>query len=101
MSIDHCKTATTVSKIKVDELGRSAVFLNGKREKFIKIRVDGCVVKNSLAADWVLSKERVGDIIIELKGKDVDHGTRQITATAEFWTAKKFRKGKIAALIVC
>lgn len=100
MNLDKCRSATTVSKIKVEELGRKATFQNGPRETFWSTQVDGCLVVNSVAADYVVSKEGVGDVVVELKGKDVRHGTEQIFATASLWTTSKFRMGGIAGLIV-
>jgi hypothetical protein len=96
----ECKESTTDSRVQVSERGRKATFLNLKNDPFCKIQVDGCVVKHSLAADWVVSKNGVGDIIVELKGKNVEHAVKQVNATATLWTDEKLRVGKLAALIV-
>lgn len=95
-----CIEKTNSKKIKVQEIGRKAVFENLTRHPHKKIRIDGCVIKNDLAADWLLSKTGIGDIIIELKGKNVEHGAKQCHATADFWTKNNYRQGKIAGLIV-
>jgi hypothetical protein len=68
--------------------------------RYCKIQVDGCVVKNALAADWVVSKQGIGDIIVELKGRNVEHAAKQINATATLWTDEKLRVGRLAALVV-
>jgi hypothetical protein len=100
MSIAHCQERTSVSKIKVEEHGRKATFLNLERASFIKTRVDGCVIRNAIAADWMVTKDKIGDVIVELKGKDVDHAVKQVHATAEFWQTKKLFVGQIAAIVV-
>jgi hypothetical protein len=101
MKIDHCQEDTTVSKVKVEENGRKAVFRNSAQKKYKKTRIDGCVMVQTSAADWIVTKIPVGDVIIELKGKDVHHAVSQIHATARFWHKHKLFVGKIAALIVC
>jgi hypothetical protein len=96
-----CEEKTKASKIKVAENGKSAVILNGEREDFKKIKVDGCLVKNLTASDWVISKDKTGEVVIELKGCDVDHAVVQVMATIEHLTAFKLRTGKLGCLIVC
>lgn len=54
-----------------------------------------------MCADFVVSKIGVGDIVVELKGKDVAHGIEQVTATAQLYADNNlYTTGKIAALIV-
>ena len=96
-----CEQVTSASKIKVEELGRKAVFLNPTKAMHRKIQVDGCVIRDALAADWVLSKDGIGDVIVELKGKNVEHGAKQCLATAQFWSTNGLGQGRIAALIIC
>lgn len=101
MKIDgKCIELTQDSRVKVSERGRKATFLNFEHCQYYKIQVDGCVVENSLAADWVVTKKGVGDIIVELKGKNVEHAVKQVNATAALWTDEKLRLGRLAALIV-
>lgn len=101
IDITECQEITYVSKVKVEETGRKAIFLNADGVAIVKTRVDGCVIINQLAADWVISQNSIGDIVVELKGKDVEHAAKQIHATADFWSQNGLRIGKIAALIVC
>jgi hypothetical protein len=49
----------------------------------------------------VIVKPQVGEIVIELKGKGVDHAIDQVMATTKYLTDNSFRHGKIACLIVC
>ena len=100
-AIEDCQKKTTDSKIKVEELRRKAIFLNPERNVYLKTQIDDCVIKNAVAADWIVTKEGIGDIVVELKGKDVDHATKQILATMKFWKRRGFCRHKVAALIVC
>ncbi len=94
---------TRVSKIKLDDEGspRYAVFQNKDKVKYVKHRMDGGHQNNVTAADWMLTKPDVGEVIIELKGGDVGKALKQVYKTAEFVEANKMRTGKIAALILC
>ena len=57
----------------------------------------------SRAADYLVSIPTKVDVIVELKGKNVDHATTQIEATRLFWSNHKdYQSGQfIGALIVC
>jgi hypothetical protein len=95
-----CCSQVRVSKIKLDDpRSRQAVFLNPGKDLYTKHKVDQCLVSNSVAADWILSKPRVGDLIVELKGKNVEHAVDQVIATANFWKSKG-NTGPVSALIV-
>ncbi|MGO7156464.1 hypothetical protein [Rhizobium leguminosarum] len=95
-----CLTLVNVPLIKVEERGRKAVFRNPGNVSHEKIQMDGCVVKNDTAADWVICKPDVGTIIVELKGKHVEHGADQIQATADHLKKIGYSTGKLAGLIV-
>ncbi|WP_428309114.1 hypothetical protein [Hydrocarboniphaga sp.] len=101
MAENACFSVTKATKIKVEENGRKATFLNERRLEFIRTQMDGCLVKNQTAADWVVSRRSVADVIVELKGKDVKHAIDQILASAIYLTEKGLRNGKLAGLVVC
>ena len=96
-----CVTLNKNSKVTVKENGKQAIFLNPERTVYCVVHVDGCVIQQKIASDYVVSKAGVGDVVVELKGCDVDHAVDQIFATADFWTKNGFREGNIAGLIVC
>lgn len=79
------------------------MLLNLQRSSVRRIRVDGCLIKGSGASDWIVSKANCVDVVIELKGRDVDHAVEQIEATMRFWSnhASRGENTKLAALIVC
>jgi len=82
---------------------RWAVFLNPEQAPIRKIRADGCLVTEGAAADWIVSKTDLVDVIVELKGRDVDHAIQQIVSTLRFWSKHDGCKQKdhLAALIIC
>jgi hypothetical protein len=101
MQIADCQRKIFESRIKIEERRRKAIVLNCNRDQFVLTQVDGCVIKNRIAADWIVTKHDIGDVVVELKGKDVEHGVKQVYATAKYWTINELRVGAIAGLIVC
>lgn len=89
------------SKIKVEENGKQAVFLNPGREKFVRTRVDGGLVKQMTACDWMVVRCDAEAVLIELKGCDVGHALDQVEATFQFLQQRKLLGSRMAALIVC
>lgn len=63
------------------------------------IKVDGCVTIDGLRADYVVESDR-DTVIVELKGRCVEHGAQQIEATAAHWTNEINRADRVAGLIV-
>lgn len=96
----NCVEVTSVTEIKVEERSKKAIFLNPDRLSHHRIIMDGCVKKNTVAADYVVVRPDVGAIIVELKGKDVEHGVHQVEATAAFLKEIDFKPSTLAALIV-
>jgi hypothetical protein len=100
MPVDRCTVRKRVSRIVVEENKRKATFVNGDKAWFKVTRVDGCLCCNEEAADFVITKERVGSVVVELKGRDVPHGVSQVLATAAFWRRQNPDCPSIAGLVV-
>lgn len=97
-----CCSHTQASNVKVsDQRSTSAVFQNGSNAKYRLIRFDGCTVKGEVACDWIVEKEAVGRIAVELKGCDVDHAALQIERAFRFMRENGMTEMKVAGLIVC
>jgi hypothetical protein len=98
----HTET-TKVSKIRLSDKGspRYATFLNPEKVVHTTRRMDGGLVKNSTAADWMISKTGIGDIVLELKGCDVEKALEQVTATAGYARDNNYLSNKIAGLVLC
>ena len=103
---NRCIEEIRHSKVKVHDpgTGMSAVLLNGERKMVRRIRMDGCLAPvGQRAADFVVSLARSVDVIVELKGGDVDHAITQVESTRTFWRShKECEPGQtISAWIVC
>jgi hypothetical protein len=96
-----CTTLTSDSNIKVEENGKKAVFRNTQRTQYRKVALDGCLVKGTTCADWLVVKNDTGSIVIELKGRDVDHALDQVEAAISYAQNRGIYPSPWAALIVC
>jgi hypothetical protein len=96
----ECVQTVRHSNVCVEELRRKVVFPNPTRIQHKKIQVDGCVITEGTRADCAVEKYNVGTIIIEFKGRDVEHAADQIIHTARYWTNTLKTKLPIAGLIV-
>jgi hypothetical protein len=100
----QCITLTRVRLVRIEgEHRRTAVFANPSLDLFKKIKLDGCLAKQGLTADWVICTQEVGDLIVEFKGKEIGHALMQIRESMIFWSTRPEREGvtRLAALIVC
>ncbi|MEB5496542.1 hypothetical protein QMA80_06245 [Burkholderia pseudomallei] len=98
---EGCVEITSASKIKVSEKRAKAIILNPNKEKYLVVHFDGCVIKNATAADYLISKIEVGDLIVELKGRNVKHAVEQIIATVDYLRRERVSEGCVGALVVC
>lgn len=103
MTCEGCREVTKDSNVKVSEGARSAVFKNADREVYHRVRVDGCLIKNRISADFVVSRPGVGSVVVELKGTDVEHAVAQIDATIQHMRGceKSKELGPFAGLVIC
>lgn len=99
----ECVENVVHSKIKLDDKKSKRILIieNPSKHTLSKVRFDGCVVMQSTAADWLISQEKVGDFIVELKGSDVDHAVLQVQAVAKYLTDNNLRQGKLGAMVLC
>jgi hypothetical protein len=66
--------------------------------------MDGCLAPaGTTSADWVVSKPVMVDVIVELKGRNVERAVDQIEATWRFWSrhAEHETEQIIGAWILC
>lgn len=96
-----CYTITRSSKIKVEEKGRSATFLNPNKVRFSKVELDGCLIQNEVTCDWLIIRNDTDNILVELKGTDVEHALEQIEAAFHYLEQNDLLGSRNAALIVC
>jgi hypothetical protein len=91
--IDH-------SLVVVEENGRKAVFVNRSRQKFLRIKIDDCLVRSGRRCDYLVVKKEVASVLIELKGKDIEHACDQLFASADHSAVKGLVDGPLGFLIV-
>ena len=98
---DRCSERVTVRKVKVEENGKKAVFLNPEGVEYIRTKIDGCLIQGQTACDWMVHCDSHGGVLIELKGKDVDRALEQLAASFDFVVNSGDRPIALAGLIVC
>lgn len=96
----ECQFKNKHRRVVVEEGKMKATFSNPHLRNYTITRFDGCVVQNSLGADFIVSLPDVCDLIVELKGRGVEHAMKQVAATAKYLTDNRHRNGKLAGLIV-
>lgn len=78
----------------------SALFHNPGRLPYVSYDVDGCLVKAGLAADCAVEEVGTGLVVVEFKGRNVEHALKQVDATVRYFREERAYPEKIAALIV-
>lgn len=101
MNKSACTEMKSSSHVKVHENGKKAVFVNELRKIFAVTQIDNCLVKEGARADYLVSKPEVASVIVELKGKNVQHACEQIFSSMENDSVRSLIKGRCGALIVC
>lgn len=96
-----CVERISHSRITVSEKGKTVTFINDDRNTYERVRVDNCLVTSGPRADWIVTEVGVSSVIIELKGKDVDHAVDQLFSTISNTECKPWLEKSIKMLIVC
>jgi hypothetical protein len=99
--LESCTKKKTDSKIKVEAHNRKAIFDNPERKEIRIVDLDCWLAADAgLKADQIVSEPGIVDVVVELKGKDIEHALEQILATYAKWkNAPPFSK-KIGGLVV-
>lgn len=99
--IEQCMQEVSHPKITLKANGRVATFRNPDGCLIKKVDLD-CLLAGSspTRADYVVCHPGVVDVIIELKGKDIDHAIKQIIATVAIWKGIPPFSQKLGALVV-
>lgn len=101
MMTQDCIEKIRHKNITVKENGKRVNFINDDEHEFLKIKVDDCLVKSGIRSDWIVTKIDVGSVIIELKGKDIQHACEQLKATETHPSCTPFIESKRAMLVIC
>ena len=93
MTYLNCGITVRHPDIPVQENGRKFRILNAQRSKIIKVQVDGCVIKQRTACDYLFDVKKNNTIYyVELKGKNILKAVEQLIATMEHF--KEFHENR-------
>ena len=80
-SFGPCELVTRAPRIPLREKRSCMTFRNAGRSRVRRIRIDGCVLKDEPACDYLLINSCDEERYIELKGSDVRRAFEQIENT--------------------
>lgn len=98
--MNKCIRKLNSKKIKVEENGRKAVFINDLQQNYEVGTIDGCLIKDGIRADYFVSSPDK-TILVELKGTNIKHAFEQLFASAEHRSVKANLRQSIGFLIIC
>lgn len=99
--MNECIKISSDSLIKVEECGRKVIFRNSGKANHRVGKIDDCLIKEGIRADYFVSNDDVA-VIVELKGCDIDHAINQLFTAVDHQAVAPFIEGRaISLLIVC
>lgn len=99
--MNKCTKIVNHSKIVFKESGRKAVFSNERQLDHAITQVDGCLIENGMRCDVIISQKECGSVLVELKGKDVEHACLQLKATVDHKLVRPLLEKQIGFLVIC
>ncbi len=99
---NECIESSNGPSLHVSEKWIGATFVNRRRKELRKIRYDGCYCRVAGAgrADFIIGYDRSIDVILELKGSDLNHALAQVADTLDRWRVDQSHFPQIVCLIV-
>lgn len=97
----NCTQTVSHSRVKVEENKRKAVFINDTRDEFKISEVDGCLIRQGVRCDKLVSKVGVASVLVELKGCDVSHACEQLFESAVHLSVKPLLEKSMGFLVIC
>ncbi|WP_162241549.1 hypothetical protein [Methylobacterium sp. Leaf117] len=101
VSGDSCTIVVSHKLVKVEENKRKAVFRNPESKEYRITKVDNCVVTEGPRTDYLVSEKGSVSVLVELKGKDVEHACEQLFASADHASVRPLLESRIGFVIVC
>ena len=95
----RCEKRIRDKRIVLEEKRSSITFVNNCRKRVRRIEVDDCVITEGKRCDYLLVTPEKTEYYVELKGKNVGHGVKQIEATINKLSADKRQRPKLAFVI--
>ena len=96
-----CTRRINHSKIKVEENKRKAIFNNPLNELYEVSIVDGCLVKEGIRCDSLVTKKDYSSVLIELKGANVQHACDQLFTAVSHPDVAPLIDKKVGFLVIC
>ena len=100
MAEKECIRRTSDPIIPLKDAGLRATFENKSRKKYTIYDVDGCLIKNSTAADFAIESAANKMVIVEFKGRHVEHAIHQVSETIKYFVESRGFQGRFASVIV-
>lgn len=97
----NCTKTRRDKVIVVSQKGRRAEFVNPDEAQYAVTEIDGCLISNETCCDYLVRKLGFASVLVELKGRHVDHACRQLFATIEKPSVRALLEEKKGFLIVC
>jgi hypothetical protein len=98
---ERCIVNTTDSIVRVHEGKRSASFKNQDRKEYQRIKIDNCVVREGIRADYLINERGNASALIELKGKNVEHAAVQLFTSVEHDEVRPLLEDRVGFLVIC
>jgi len=100
LSLSPCCTRCNSPIELVTENKSTLRILNSNRLTFNKCKVDGCLIRNGIRCDWLLTHDEAQrESYVELKGADVEHAVKQIVRSVQQLTSNP--RAKKTGYIIC
>lgn len=93
-------TLRTDRMIVLEEKRAKVCLVNTQQHPVFQIKVDNGVIVDVARVDYALRRENVGDLLVELKGGDIEKACDQVASTIKRWKEKKYTVGRLSALVV-
>lgn len=101
MTHNNCTRQIDHKIIVIEENRRKATFSNPSGDLIEVTDVDGCLIVSGPRCDKLVSQPGVGSILLELKGSDLAHACKQLTATAEHADIQHLLHENLGFMVVC
>lgn len=99
--MNNCIKPSKGSIIRIKEKKRAAAFPNPQKAPHLIGKIDGCLVKEGIRADYFVA-DRQTAVLVELKGCNISHACKQLLAAATHSNVAPHLKGlNLNFLIIC
>jgi hypothetical protein len=89
-----CSKITNNKKVSLEENKSKIVFHNQSQKDLELVKVDGCLITDGLRCDYLIIEDNNFEHFVELKGCDVSHAIKQLTASFKLSVCSKTHEKK-------